>query len=213
MSIPAWNYDSSVSLPIIKTNIVDLIATIIQQAIIRKSPSAALAQQWHREIYQGVNLPCPYYAGEFRDSDPQFPYLIDYEVAVGVHAGIPAADVPKEVSIFERKLFKAIMQLDAIILPGQGPVTNGQLGSILMLSAYTHGEWVRIHPFANGNGRIGRSWIAWILARYSMPQFIRIHPRPQGDKYADAAQASMQGNHQPMVAALHEMLSKHVALQ
>jgi hypothetical protein len=43
-----------------------------------------MAQQWHRDLYQGIDLPVAYYAGEIRDTDQRFPELFGYEVQVGV---------------------------------------------------------------------------------------------------------------------------------
>lgn len=34
------------------------------------------------------------------------------------------------------------------------------------LAAVVHGEWVRIHPYANGNGRIAGTWANWVATRY-----------------------------------------------
>jgi hypothetical protein len=47
-----------------------------------------MAQDWHRQIYKGVRLPVPYYAGEVRDSDSNFPELYGYEVGVGPQQGV-----------------------------------------------------------------------------------------------------------------------------
>jgi hypothetical protein len=43
--------------------------------------------------------------------------------------------------------------LDSAIPAGGSPAGEAQLRSVLTLCAYTHGEWIRIYPFANGNGR------------------------------------------------------------
>jgi hypothetical protein len=74
---------------------------------------------------------------------------------------------------------------------GRPPVTPIELRSTLLLAANLHGEWVRIHPFANGNGRIARLWVMGVAARYSLPPFIRLEPRPAGPPYEGAAMASM----------------------
>ena len=46
-----------------------------------------MAQDWHRRIYRNIRAPVPYYAGEIRNSDPDFPELFGYEVAVGSSPG------------------------------------------------------------------------------------------------------------------------------
>jgi hypothetical protein len=74
--------------------------------------------------------------------------------------------------------------------------------------SWAHGEWARIHPFANGNGRIARLWANWIAMRYGVPPFVRLRPRPEGTSYADAAAASMRGNFEAVVPVFRDMLEE-----
>ena len=77
---------------------------------------------------------------------------------------------------------------------------------MLLGAAIAHGEWIRIHPFANGNGRTARLWANWVSVRYALPVFVAPQPRPAGTAYAAAASASRRGDHQPMAAAFLVML-------
>jgi Fic family protein len=79
---------------------------------------------------------------------------------------------------------------------------------VLTFMSWAHGEWARIHPFANGNGRIARIWANWIALRYGMPPFARLRPRPAGVAYANAAAASMAGNHEAMIPIFRQMLEE-----
>ena len=101
--------------------------------------------------------------------------------------------------------------LDAEIPVGRYPDDPDQLLSLLTLLAYAHGEWVRIHPFANGNGRTARLWANWCALRYNLPAFVRLKPRPEGSLYANAAAASMGGDHQRMIVVFAEMLDRYLA--
>jgi len=83
--------------------------------------------------------------------------------------------------------------------------TDG-LNAILELAAWAHAEWVRIHPFANGNGRTARLWANSIMLRYSLPPVVRLRPRPNGG-YGDAAGRSMKGEWEPT----NHSLSRNVA--
>ncbi len=170
-----------------------------------------MAQEWHRKIYEGARLPVEYFAGEIRDSDPRFPELDGYEVQVGRHLGVPSAQVPSELAHYEAALHEAVAVLDAEIPVGRYPDDPDHLLSLLTLLAHAHGEWVRIHPFANGNGRTARLWANWCALRYSLPAFVRLKPRPEGSLYANAAAASMGGDHQRMIAVFAEMLDRYLA--
>lgn len=188
-----------------------MLTTILRLAPRRLPPTAALAQDWNRAAYSGVPLPVAYYAGEIRDSDPAFPELDGYEVVVGRQLGAPSSDVPLALTAFETRLRRAVDALDRRARAGAFPETRGQLVAVLRLAAVAHGEWVRIHPFANGNGRTARLWANWCGVRYGLPPFVRLHPRPEGSEYALAAEASMAGDHRPMTTVLARTLTAHLA--
>ncbi len=206
----AWNDDPAGSGARIAANIRAVGAQIYADAPRREQPSVAAAQDWHRALYTGVPLPVPYYAGEVRDSDPRFPELIDYEVQVGRLRGVPAAQVPAELEILQTRARRAIAGPDGALPVGCRPTTALELRAVLLLAANLHGEWVRIHPFANGSGRIARLWVIWVAARYGLPPFIRLKPRPAGLPYAAAALASMSGQHTPMATLLGQMLGDYL---
>jgi fido (protein-threonine AMPylation protein) len=206
----AWNDDPPGSGTLIAANIRTVGAQIYSDAPRRRRPSLAVAQDWHRAIYAGVPLPVPYYAGEFRDSDRRFPELIDYEVEIGRARGVPAAQVPAELHTLQARARNAIVGPDGAIPVGTPPASPLELRAVLLLAANLHGEWVRIHPFANGNGRIARLWVIWVAARYGLPPFIRLKPRPAGLPYAAAALASMSGQHTLMAGVLGQMLDDYL---
>jgi len=192
---------------LIEANVQRVLTEIAILSSERRPPTVAQAQQWHRELYDGVSRPFDYYAGEIRDSDQRFPGLIGYEVHVAGNPGAPSAIVPAELDRFELGAQRACALLDAEIAPGTDPwmLTPHQLHGVLTLCAALHGEWVRIHPFANGNGRTARLWANWAALRFQLPPFVTIKPRP-GQPYAAAALASMRGDHQMMTAVFDQML-------
>lgn len=206
----AWNDDPPGHEAQITANIASILRGVAHAANARQPPTVAMAQRWHREIYHDIPLPVPYYAGEIRDSDPDYPELNGYEVTVGELPGAPSATVPGELAHFEGTAHQAIAVLDRTIPWAGEPADNQQLLAVLTLCASLHGEWVRIHPFANGNGRTARLWANWAALRYGLPPFVRIKPRPAGIPYALAAYASMRRDHQIMTGVLLQMLQAHI---
>ncbi len=206
MPVP-WNGDDPRDQAIIEANLHRVLRSIVQQAPRRDAPSVAMARGWHQRIYRNVRVPIPYYAGEFRDSDPELPELFGYEVAVGPHPGVPARDVPAQLESFESFMAGAVGRLDPVIRVGEKPNEPAQIHSALTLCAISHGEWVRIHPFANGNGRTARLWANWCALRFGLPPFVRLRPRPAGDAYGVAAAESMRGDHRAMVMVFLDLLT------
>jgi fido (protein-threonine AMPylation protein) len=206
-----WNDDPAGFEGQILANAAAVLRGIAAAAAQRAMPTLEMAYDWHRQLYDGVPLPVSYYAGNVRDSDARLPELDGYEVAVGPFQGLPSSVVPQELARFEDRTQEAAARLDSSIAPGERPSAPAELYSVLALCALLHGEWVRIHPFANGNGRTARLWGNWAALRYGLPPFVGIKPRPLGVAYGAAAMASMQGDHQPTIAAFEAMLRAHLA--
>jgi hypothetical protein len=171
------------------------------QALLR-----ALGQEADRRLAPEVALPVLYYAGEIRDSDDRYPELYGYEITIGPFRGVASQLVPQELESFESNAREAVTRLDAALPVGKAPASSPDLYGVLTLCALLHGEWIRIHPFANGNGRTARTWANWAALRYELPPFVSIKPRPPGNPYALAAIAGMQGQHEVAVAAFDQML-------
>lgn len=210
MPVP-WNDDPAGWERHIEGHLNRLGNAVVAQAGLRAVPTIAMAQDWHRETYRGVPLPVPCYAGEIRDTDVEFPELIGYEVAVGTAMGAPSSEVPAALAAFEAGLQAIIARMDRAIAVGDRPGTSADLFAVLEVAAIAHGEWVRIHPFANGNGRIARLWANWVSVRYGLPFFLALKPRPANVLYASASAASMRGDHRPMVATFLTLLDQHIA--
>lgn len=209
MPIP-WNDDPPGAAPRIRRNLESLLRRLIVEAPRRLAPTVDLAREWHRAVVEGVELPVSYYAGEVRDDDPRYPELVDYEVRVGRWSGVPAREVPSELAGFERRMARAVELLDRELPVGEPPGEARVLGSVLTLCAHAHGEWARIHPFANGNGRTARLWANWCALRYGLPPFVRLRPRPEGARYASAAADSMRGDHRATLSLFADWLERRL---
>jgi fido (protein-threonine AMPylation protein) len=199
----------------IERNLALLLTDLALEAPTRALPTIGMARTWHRRIFDGVAPPVAYFAGGIRDSDPMEPELVDYEVEVrgriGVARGVAAAAVWNELAAFRKTLREQVAEADQLY-----PIaTSGNLvvpgDRVIELCAWSHGEWVRIHPFVNGNGRTARIWANWVALRYGLPAFIRLRPRPAGDTYASAAERSMSGDHRYMEIELTRQLSAYLA--
>jgi hypothetical protein len=145
------------------------------------------------------------YIGAFRGE----PGLESVNVRVGSNYGADPADVADSLKQFESKLQQLVAELDKVLPPGQEPNLD-QLAAIIDLCAWAHSEWVRIHPFANGNGRTARLWANSLALRYGLPPFIRLRPRPNAS-YGQAGAKAMQGDWKPTVAVFHRLLQDFLA--
>lgn len=193
---PVWGEDGQADELVIAANITAVLQGIVSTGGERVGPSLDLAHRWHRAIYADVaSVPAAHFLGAVRGSRHRD--LVSYEVAVWDGRGrrlaeaAPAVHVEAELVRFVRSMTRAVAALDVVIAPGGRPADAAQLYSVVELAAPAHGEWVRIHPYANGNGRVARTWANWVAVRYGLPPFVRIKPRPDGLLYGQAAHASM----------------------
>jgi hypothetical protein len=191
-----WDEDSQQ----LRANLAEVLEDIVKEAERREIPTLLAARRWQMLVMRGLSVTETRFVGSFRGQLG----LESVQVSVGANFGVAPAEVPIELAVFEKKLQGLVAQLDALLPVGQEP-DGDQLAAIIDLCAWAHAEWVRIHPFANGNGRTARLWAHCIAMRYGLPPFIRLRPRPD-TRYAEAGTDAMRGNWKPTVVAFRKLL-------
>jgi hypothetical protein len=151
--------------------------------------------------------------------------LLDYEVGLGARLndgnlekmGVWARRVGNEIDGVLAGLHAVFAELDARLPVGKPPDTADQILEVISFAALAHGEILRVHPFANGNGRIARLLVAFICLRYGVPMFLHIKPRPESEDYIRASRGSMGrppdyvGNHTTTTSVFAHMLAEVLA--
>lgn len=217
-----WNEDSRADLARIKVNAAALIRSIAADAHDWATvPDADRARDWHARLYAGCRVPVAGYVGHFR-GDPAVTELVGYEIGIGRRRrdglpdklGVYSKDLVEQIPRLITQIQAGIAQLDSALEAGVRPVTNEAVEAVVLLTARVHGEWIRLHPFSNGNGRTARVWANFIALRYSLPAFVAVKPRPEGTAYARAGQSSMgrppdfTGEHRAITAVFARMLAQ-----
>jgi hypothetical protein len=190
-----WDDDSEQ----LRANLHRVLSGVRRDSRQRGTPSVEAARKWQSEIMHGLTPPEPRFVGRFRGE----PGLESWEVSIGEYRGVPSDRVADELKAFEARLQSAVQALDGLIKPEQD-MSADDLAAVIDLCAWAHSEWVRIHPFANGNGRTARLWADAIAMRYDLPPFVRLRPRPD-DGYAAACAAAMVGRWQPTSQVFRQM--------
>lgn len=224
MPRPAWNDDWPSDLARIQQNALALVRSLAQKAHDWSAiPGTDEVLDWHRQLYQGCRVPVAGYVGHFR-GDPTVTELVGYEVGNGrlqpdglpEKVGVYSKDLAVQIPTLLAQIQAAIARLDTALEPGR-PATSEAVQAVVLLAARVHGEWVRLHPFANGNGRTARIWANFIALRYSLPAFVKVKPRPADAAYGRAGHASMGrpphfiGDNGPVTALFARMLAESLA--
>jgi hypothetical protein len=196
--VPDWDQDS----PRLRQNLTRVLTDIVRKSHQRALPNLETALRWHTLIMLGLDVPDPRFVGAFRGT----PGLDTVQVRVGKTYGVDATKVAGELAHFETKLQALVAQLDSLLPAGREPDAD-QLAAIIDLCAWAHAEWVRIHPFANGNGRTARLWANSLALRYGLPPFVRLRPKPNSP-YGNAAAKAMLGDWKPTARVFHQQLSQ-----
>jgi fido (protein-threonine AMPylation protein) len=193
--VPDWDENS----PRLRENLARIRASIEQAARDRKLPTLDLARSWQQTIMEDLTVPDPLYVGRFRGE----PGLEHCRVRIGAAWGTPPSEVAAALVAFERKLQRTLAVLDEQYFDAE--LDADGLGAVIDVAAWAHAEWVRIHPFANGNGRTARIWANFVLVRYGLPPAIRLRPRPDGGYEAAGARA-MSGEWKPTAIVFRKLV-------
>ncbi len=192
-----WDADS----PELHNNLTRVLRRIRQGARRRDSPTIEDARRWQAETMQDLQVPDPKFVGAFRGEAG----LENIQVRIAGRYGVAAHEVAAALAHFEEVLQRVIRRLDEWI-PRDAELDVDQLAAIVEVCAWAHAEWVRIHPFANGNGLTARLWVNSIASRYGLPPFLRLPPRPAGS-YAVANERALLGDRGPTVTLFHQLLA------
>jgi hypothetical protein len=195
-----WDDDS----PRLRKNLEQVLRGIKVSAQARDIPSIEDARGWQKDTMAGLHVPHKDYVGGFRGEGGR----LNQDVEIGSAVGVLWANVADELKEFEKRLQRAVKALDNSYAHGEELDADG-LAAVLELAAWSHAEWVRIHPFANGNGRTARLWANSILLRYGLPPVVRLRPRPDGG-YSQAAARAMDGDWGPTITVFREMLDNYL---
>lgn len=224
MTAPSWQEDDPKNFPLIQGNAAQLITELRATAAERLLPTCEELCRWHVRLYAGGEVPVAGYVGHFR-GDLAVPELIDYEVGLGPRLkdgnlekmGVWARLVSQEMGAVLAGLNAVFVELDARLPVGKPPTNPDEILAVISFTALAHGECLRVHPFANGNGRIARLLVVFICMRYGLPMFLHIKPRPESDDYIRASRDSMGrppdfvGNHTTTTAVFARMLADALA--
>lgn len=124
---------------------------ILEEEVIKKAPlSVDLVKEIHRTLTSGTYDERRYVANEERPGE-----FKKHDYVTGIHeVGSAAKDVEKDVA-------ELIAELNAYC---------GQ--DFLKAAAYLHARFEYIHPFADGNGRVGRTLMNYYLMIHNHPPLI-----------------------------------------
>ena len=203
---PAWDYedhpDHAVVLPPRSRDFLVALRSDVHQ----HQHLLADLRPIHAIFFAGLTpATCPYFAGHIRGEI--FRCLEWYRVRVGADPLVGA--LPQHVSplleALSAKLQQALTQLDAAAVDVERPLSRVHLLSFLVpLAAHCLEVFLTVHPYANGNGHMGRLLVYVLFARYGVwPQVWSIDHRPL---YSPLLSEHRRGNVEPLQILLYQAI-------
>lgn len=172
-----------------------LLPRVIDAARAGQTPTLEDVRTWHDALLEDVVVAEPSVRGGLRGEGPSDGQLSNYANRVGNRAGEHPREVARRVASFFAELDRRVSDMEQV--PSR--VAGRQLRPAMELCAWAHGEWVRMHPFADFNGTTARLLAVAVAARLGIPLSIPIKPRPSGLlaisqlSYSSCAAAQMSG--------------------
>lgn len=140
----------------------------------------------HGGMFAGLTPPnCDYFAGHYRGEEYRCLRYYDVQIASDPLVGAPYSYVAAEMEIFGKAVLDTIAALDAANeLPTAVLPEEHKLLHAVQFACRALTEFLRIHPYANGNGHIGRWLVIALLNRYGYwPKSWPLDGHPPYDKH------------------------------
>jgi fido (protein-threonine AMPylation protein) len=199
-NFPHWDYENHRDrLVVLRTETDKLYLDLLENRIDAKVLIAD-TRDAHRRLFSRLTpKDQPHLAGHYRGEN--FPYLkhCNVTIASNQNVGCPPQQIRLELSKLDQIAQVFIARLDRQQATPNPLISEGEkLMEIVRCVARISAQFLAIHPYANGNGHIGRAIMVALLGRYGhWPAALPIEPRPSGQDYSDAIRRYQHGEPVP----------------
>jgi fido (protein-threonine AMPylation protein) len=202
---PSWEYNTHPKRALLTARVADILFELASARVDTLSVAADTREQ-HSTLFRDLVPPgYEYYAGHYRGE--LFRCLRFYTVRVEGDPRVGAA--PGTVKFY-------MAQLSAIIRAGVFALDENvslaareKLRYVVALVCHVFVRFLTIHPYANGNGHMGRLIIWSIMGRYGhWPRGFPVEPRPQDPPYQELIIRYRSGDTEPLEKYILQMLAR-----
>ena len=197
-----WEYDD---IPNVREMLAERAAQLLldlKSKAVDTAASAVDTRPTHEMLFDGMApKACPYYAGHYRGENYKCLLHCSVMIRSDPRVGSPPDSVLREMRDFSTAITTGLEQLDAAaarVVEGKGS-RAGLLVRIVKFGAKAFEHFLRVHPYANGNGHAARFLICALLGRYDFwPKSWIIEPKPPDPPYTVAIVQYRSGITEPL---------------
>jgi fido (protein-threonine AMPylation protein) len=172
----------------------------VEDQLRHRAPLDSDLTDLHRILFSDF-VPLACYAGNYRkDSIHKSETCLATDVQVGGVLGAPYRHVEQRMT----DLCHSCSEISNLMQNEKGAE---RALTFAAAAAYAIGEFIRIHPFINGNGRVSRLLWYWLCRRAKVSPMVQIHPRPPAPLYSFCMGKCMNGDDAPLALALLQSLA------
>jgi hypothetical protein len=141
-----------------------------------------------------------YFAGHYRGEEYRCLKYYYVEVPGDTRVGVPPDGVSRDLSLLADVIRTGFGYLDkACALPDAVLPKQLKVYYLVTFAARVFVEFLRIHPFANGNGHMARFLVWMILVKYKLvPRKWPLDDRPPDPPYSVLISLYRDGNREPL---------------
>jgi fido (protein-threonine AMPylation protein) len=155
----------------------------------------------HRHMFEGLTpSACDYYAGHYRGEGFRCLKYLCVHVGNDSRVGTPADRVIADVSHVVQLLKQHLAGIEiGQALPNSQVSETDKLLYLVRFACLVLCEFMRVHPYANGNGHIGRFLVWSLLTSYGFwPKKWPLHDRPPDPPYSHRLKLYRDGTKEPL---------------